>query len=310
MSGGQEIPFEKYLIEHHAGCTCLHCSNALIKELLLEMAWLHARTFFVCSDFENSLLAFEYLHKYWIRHKDLQKVDGEIGCFVDRLSYTNCMMFWHYGQSLMRVGKTAEASEMLTTAVKWYRNCEYVDYAMEQDITKQLEDSTKLVGNNVMLIKPLKLRMDDESVTPSTPVVSPKPLTKLKETPVTHISTVTKASGIPVIKFNENTNPVINTKAENLIKTSPKKIAIPTKTTFKVVGAKAAKSASNLPANQTVDSKSKKSKAVDSKCDVEIPKLEPNRRLLKIISNVHDANRLAPDSAASATRSSRRLRKQ
>lgn len=296
MSGGQEIPFGKYLIEHHAGCYCLFCSNGLIKELLLEMAWLRARAFFVCSDFKNSCLAFEHLHKYWASHTDLKKVEGEIGYFVDRLSYTNCMMFWHYSQSLMRIGKTKEACEMLTTAAKWYRNCDYVDCALEQDISMQLEDSYTLLGKDVMMIKPIRLRMDDEAVTQGAPVVSPKP--KYTETPQIRISNDTKASIIPIIKFGENPKPVLNVKNDNLIKSSPTKIvtstkdenikpvlnvknenlfkssqtkiATSTKATTKVgqQRAKAAKSVSNIPtAKQPEASKLKKTKAIENNSD-------------------------------------------
>lgn len=316
MSGGQEIPFEKYLIEHHAGCDCLHCSNGLIKELLLEMAWLYARTFFVCSDFKNSSLAFEYLHKYWTRHKDLQKVDGEIGCFVDRLSYTNCMMFWHYGQSLMRVGKTSEASEMLTSAMKWYRNCDYVDLAMEQDINMQLQDSYKVLGNDVMMIKPIRLRMDDESITQITPAVSPKPLPKAEEKPLLDFFTVTKESIKPVIKFNENSKPVLNIKKENLIKSSPTEIETSTKTIVKMESQRTkatAKPASNLKTAKSNDTcKPKKAKAVDSNFDNEICEndLLPTRRTLRTFSPKREANLLVPVNTAPATRSSRRVRKQ
>lgn len=261
------------------------------------MAWLNARSFFVSSDFKNCSLAFEYLHKYWTVHNDLQKVDGEIGCFIDRLSFTNSMMFWHYGQSLMRVGKAREASEMLASAVKWYRNCDYVDFAMEHDITKQLEDIYNVLGNDLMMVKPIKLSMCDEAVAHSAPLI--------------HVSTVTETSIESVIKLDENTNPVVQIKQ---IKSSPTKIATSTKKTTKVepLRAKTAKPATKLPSAISNETKPKNTKTIVINCDDDYSEKELKttaRRKMKTISIEQEANQLVPDNKILA-RSSRRLRKQ
>lgn len=305
MSNGLEIPFEKYLIEHHS-CQqrdCLFCSNVLVKELLLEMAWLHARTFFVGGEFQTSMLAFRYLHEFWTRHNELQKINGEIGYFVDRLSYTNCMMLWHYGQSLMRLGKCLEATEMLSSAIKWYRNCDYVDFAMEQDITMQLEDGNKVLATDVMtMIKPIRLKMEDDTDTQSNPVVSP--LIVKQETVPMHLTSVKKTNTIPI-------------KEERVFKSSPTKIATSTKTIqvethqTKAITANA-KLALNLPTTLSDASKTKISKAFDINRDNDNVEKEvtTTRRVLKKHLTEQSVNLLNPEYIPPTTRFSRRLRKQ